>query len=121
MMEKDGNAVTDERLMHGLPFKRDVLEPQCFLFIDEVGRKLDSNDDHIIGGKKFIKGVEKDHNAARCNYNDCGFTMLAFTASNGQHVMDAMTIKAERLTCEKVVEVDMQSPCGLFHILCGML
>ena len=65
LMDKDGDVAKDERLMHGLPCEHEILEPQNFLFVDEVGSDLDSNDDHDIGGEKFVNGVEKDHATTR--------------------------------------------------------
>jgi len=61
MMDKIGNIVLEIKYMYGLPCKYNLVHPEYFLFIDEVGNNLDCNEDHNIGGEKFIKGVEKDH------------------------------------------------------------
>jgi hypothetical protein len=114
--DKDNNIVGTQAEAHGQNTQYSLLHPEYLVMVDEVGENIWQKGDGKAGGQKFM--VMNDMRAQVWNsFKDNYFTVLGFTAENGQPTMCAIVIAASKLkvtddTRYNPLSSDGQDICG---------
>jgi hypothetical protein len=100
-IDKDKNIVGTQAEAYGRKTQYSLLHPEYLVMVDEVGEDISQQGYGNAGGQKFM--AANDMRAqVRNSCKDNHFTILGFTAANGQPTMCAIVIAASKL---KVTDV----------------
>jgi hypothetical protein len=99
--DKDNNIVGTQAEAYGQKMQYSLLHQEYLVMVDEVGENISQKGDGNTGGQKFTVANEM-RAQVRNSFKDNHFTVLGFTASNGQPTMCAIIIAASKL---KVTDV----------------
>ena len=105
--DKSGNIITDRRHAYGRRSRYEITHPDYILFVDEVGGNMKVKGDGHNGGERFVckRGTIPQQQASTNNNH---FTVLPFTAANGEPVMCAIIFEGkEGLKAEWETGIDM--------------
>jgi hypothetical protein len=108
-VDKSGNIVEFEADSYGLPTQYLMQRPDKVLFVDEVGSNTSTTKDGNIGGEKFLCHISA-RPQIRAATRDSHFTVLGFTAANGEPVMCAVIFSAKSLCEEWVIGFNASAP-----------
>lgn len=96
MRYKENSIVETQSEVYGLNTQYSLLHQEYLVMVDEVADTISQKGDRNTGGQKFI--VVNDMRAQiRNSFKDNDFTVLGFTAANGQPKMCAIVIAASTL------------------------
>ena len=101
---KEG-LVVEEQEAFGLASEYELIRPDRLLFVDEVGSNTSQTKDGNVGGEKFLC-IAGGRPQIRASTKDAHFTVLGFTAANGQPIMCAIIFAAKALEDEWVLGLD---------------
>jgi len=104
-MDREGNIVNQEASF-GLKVDKKIIHPDYFLHVDEFGDNLDMTKDKTNGGQKYVVGSNQNPNIA-VSSNNLHYTVLGFTASNGQPVMCAIILTREDVDSSDGVKLNV--------------
>ena len=108
-VDKSGNIVEFEADGYGLPTQYLMQRPDKMLFVDEVGSNTSTTKDGNVGGEKFLCHISA-RPQIRAATKDSHFTVLGFTAANGEPVMCAVIFSAKSLCEEWVIGFNASAP-----------
>ena len=92
-LNKEGVVVLEEKDALGLQTKYNLIRPDRLLFVDEVGSNTSQTKDGNVGGELFLCG-KGERLQQRLAHKDAHFTVLGFTAANGNPIMCAIIFAA---------------------------
>jgi len=101
-LNKEGVVVLEEKDALGLQTKYNLICPDRLLFVDEVGSNTSQTKDGNVGGELFLCG-KGERPQQRSAHKDAHFTVLGFTAANGNPIMCAIIFAAKTLEDEWVL------------------
>ena len=104
-LNKEGVVVLEEKDALGLQTKYNLIRPDRLLFVDEVGSNTSQTKDGNVGGELFLCG-KGERPQQRSAHKDAHFTVLGFTAANGNPIMCAIIFAAKTLEDEWVLGLD---------------
>jgi hypothetical protein len=94
--DKDNKIVGTQAEVYGRKTQYSLFHPEYLVMVDEVGEHISQKGDGNAGGQKFM--VANDMRAqVRNSFKDKHFTVLGFTAANGQPTICAIFIEASKL------------------------
>ena len=105
-MNKKGETVKDESEAFGLKCTHKLIHPEYVLFADEVGSNTNQKEDGNYGGDKRL-AKRGSTPKQMCSSSDAHWTLLGFTDANGQPVMCGIIFKADTLTAEERLGLDI--------------
>jgi hypothetical protein len=108
-VDKSGSIVESESDGFGLPTQYLMHRPDKVLFVDEVGSNTSTTKDGNVGGEKFLCHISA-RPQIRAATKDSHFTVLGFTAANGQPVMCSVIFSAKSLCEEWVIGFNASAP-----------
>ena len=83
----------------------ELIHPEWLVFVDEVGSNTSQAKDGAVGGQTYL--CTKDGRPQqRAATKDCHFTVLGFTAGNGEPIMCAIIFAAKTMKHEWVLGFD---------------
>ncbi len=88
-LNKEGVVVLEEKDALGLQTKYNLICPDRMLFVEKVGSNTSQTKDGNVGGELFLCG-EGEQPQQRSAHKDAHFTILGFTAANGNPIMCAI-------------------------------
>jgi hypothetical protein len=91
---KTGDVVPCEKDAFGLKSAYELIHPEWLVFIDEVGSNTSKAKDGAVGGQTYLC-TRDGHPQQRAATKDCHFTVLGFTAANGEPIMCAIIFAAK--------------------------
>jgi hypothetical protein len=89
-----GEVVESEEQAFGLKSAYELIHPDWLLFVDEVGSNTSQAKDGNVGGQLYLCSVD-GRPQQRAATKDAHFTVLGFTAADGQPVMCAIIFAAK--------------------------
>jgi hypothetical protein len=89
-----GEVVESEEQAFGLKSKYELIHPDWLLFVDEVGSNTSQAKDGNVGGQLYLCSVD-GRPQQRAATKDAHFTVLGFTAADGQPVMCSIIFAAK--------------------------
>ena len=104
-MDKFGNEANKDSA-YGLMVNHEIKHPDYFIHVDEFGDNLDMTKDKAKGGQKFIVGKNQTPNIG-VSSNNLHYTVLGFTAANGEPIMCAIIIAKENADEEDGVKLSV--------------
>jgi hypothetical protein len=100
-----GEVVTCEKEALGLQSAYELVHPEWLVFVDEVGSNTSQVKDGAIGGQTYL--CAKDGRPQqRAATKDAHFTVLGFTAANGEPIMCAIIFAAKTMKEEWALGYD---------------
>jgi hypothetical protein len=114
--DKDNNIVGTQAEAYGRKMQYSLLYPEYLVMVDEVGEHIFQKGDSNAGGQNFMV-VNDMRVQVRNSFKDNHFTVLGFTAANGQTTMCAIIISESKLKVTDVtgynpLSSDGQDVCG---------
>jgi hypothetical protein len=81
---------------YGRPARYRITKPEYILFADEAGSNTNQKDDGLIGGQQIVTATNQTEGGCIGSRTDIHFTVLCFTAGNGEHVLCGIILKSEK-------------------------
>jgi hypothetical protein len=100
-----GKIVICEKEALGLQSAYRLLHPEWLVFVDEVGSNTSQVKDGAIGGQTYFCWKE-GHPQNRAATKDAHFTILGFTAANGEPIMCVIIFAAKTMKEEWALGYD---------------
>jgi len=100
-----GDVVFCEKEAMGLKSPYELIHPGWLVFVDEVGSNTSQAKDGAIGGQTYLCSRD-GRPQQRAATKDAHFTVLGFTAANGEPLMCAIIFAAKSLKSEWVLGFD---------------
>ncbi len=98
-LNKDREIVEHAHEAFGLETKYDLIRPDRRTFVDKVGSNTSQLKDGNVGGELFLCSID-GRPQLRSGSKDSHFTVLGFTAANGQPFMCTIIFAANKMTKE---------------------
>jgi hypothetical protein len=103
--DKNGEAVESEEQAFGCKSQFELIHPDHLIFVDEVGSNTSQTKDGNVGGQTFLCTAD-GRPQSRAATKDAHFTVLGFTAANGEPLLCAIIFAAKTLKKEWVSGFD---------------
>jgi hypothetical protein len=107
-MNLAGEVVSSEAESFGEKVTKIMKHPEYVLFVDEVGNNTNMKDDGRVGGERLLKAKGRKAEVTAAT-SEAHFTVLGFTAANGEPVMFAIIFAASEMTQELQLGVDIRA------------
>jgi len=96
---KDGEVVEQQEQAFGCKSEYELIHPDHLIFVDEVGSNTSQAKDGQVGGQTYLCSVDgRPQNRAATK--DAHFTVLGFTAANGEPLLCAIIFAAKSMKRE---------------------
>jgi len=96
---KDGGVVEEQEQAFGCKSEYELIHPDHLIFVDEVGSNTSQAKDGQVGGQTYLCSVDgRPQNRAATK--DAHFTVLGFTAANGEPLLCAIIFAAKSMKRE---------------------
>jgi hypothetical protein len=100
-----GDVVPCEKDAFGLKSAYELIHPEWLVFVDEVGSNTSQAKDGAVGGQTYLC-TRDGRPQQRAATKDCHFTVLGFTAANGEPIMCAIIFAAKSMKQEWTLGFD---------------
>ena len=94
-MDKDGNEVATQQEALGMKVTIDIKRPDLGIVFDEVGCNLSQQNDHHVGGAKYVTTPGDHAYQSSCN-KDSHFTCLGLTTLEGEPLLCVVIMSGKK-------------------------
>jgi hypothetical protein len=91
-----GEVVEEEEKAFRMKSKYELIHPDWLLFVDEVGSNTSQSKDERVGGQTYLCSID-GRPQLHASTKDAHFTVLGFTAANGEPVVSAIIFAAKSM------------------------
>jgi hypothetical protein len=96
MMDRDENVLDSKDHCYGRLTRYQVAKQEYILFVDDTGSNTNQKDDGVIGGQRIVTATNQTEGGiCIVSTTDIHFTLLCFTAGNGEPVFCGIILKSE--------------------------
>ena len=108
-MNSEGGIVMYVEEAIGTKVTHRVKHPEYMIFVDEFGNNTNMKYYGKVGGKRLLREKRQKAKITAAT-SDAHFTVLEFTAANGEPVMCAMIFPGHELMSDQHLGMDIQFP-----------